>query len=131
MTRPDVTAGPIERKRRPEKADAGIGSGVGAGVAAGAGVGVWAKVKTERDSRRQKKTKERRSCVTIGFSGKWNFEKLCLHYVPIEFDFQACLKFVLIGLSNNANLLKRIEFFSILNKKIRYCQGGKQDEQQR
>lgn len=40
MTRPDVTAGPIERKRIPEKTAVPIGSGVGVGVGVGAGVGV-------------------------------------------------------------------------------------------
>lgn len=40
MTRPDVTAGPIDRKRKPEKTDEPIGSGVGVGVIAGVGVGV-------------------------------------------------------------------------------------------
>lgn len=38
ITRPEVTAGPIERNLRPENTPAPIGSGVGVGVAAGVAV---------------------------------------------------------------------------------------------
>ena len=52
MTRPDVTAGPIDLNRSPENTPDAIGSGVGVGVAAGTGVavgvtaavGVWATI---------------------------------------------------------------------------------------
>ena len=70
MTRPDVTAGPIERNRKPEKT-AAIGSGVGAETAAGvadgdgAGVGVWEKVV---ETKRQTKSRDRRKLCTIGNS---------------------------------------------------------------
>ncbi|HLM59464.1 MAG TPA: hypothetical protein VK308_01550 [Pyrinomonadaceae bacterium] len=40
MTRPDVTAGPIERKRIPPNVPVDIGSGFGVGVVAGVAVAV-------------------------------------------------------------------------------------------
>jgi hypothetical protein len=39
LTRPEVTAGPMERNLKPENTEEPIGSGVGVGVGSGVGVG--------------------------------------------------------------------------------------------
>ena len=88
MTRPDVTAGPIERNFKPAKVDADIGSGVGIGVgegvAVGAGVGaatfgeieavgIWATMVEIKTNETQTNITETRSLYTVKGSLRINY----------------------------------------------------------